>query len=60
MLFIFHVSYPYRKTGITSLFYSPSFVLLEMLLELHVFFSLMNAPGPLYYLPPYKLWLQST
>ncbi len=42
-LFIFHVSYLCSKTGTTSVLYSLSFVLLEMLLELRVFFNLNAA-----------------
>ena len=64
--FIFQVSHLYSKTGSTSILYSVSFVLLEMLLL--VLFSLRSelwllrvfCPGPSYHLPPYKLWLQKT
>ena len=43
-LSMFDVSHPYNNTGTTSVLYSLNFVFLEMLLERHMFFNLMNAP----------------
>lgn len=60
-LFIFHVSHPYRNTGLTSVLYRHSYVLLKMLLEVQVCINLMKALLTLaslsYCLLLYKLWL---
>lgn len=60
LLFVFHVSHPYSKTGATSVLYSFRFVLLEVFLEHQILFNVENAPlvvrvcfsGLLYHLSP--------
>ena len=49
LLFIFHVSQPYIKTGFTSVLYSLTLVHRLMLLLLQVFFNLKNTPFALFY-----------
>ena len=44
LLFIYHVSQPYIKTGFTSVLYSLTLVRRLMLLLLQIFFNLKNTP----------------
>ena len=46
LLFIFHVSQPYIKTGFTSVLYSLTLVRRLMLLLLQIFFNFKNTPHP--------------
>ena len=45
LLFIFHVSQPYIKTGFTSVLYSLTLVRRLMLLLLQIFFNFKNTPS---------------
>ena len=55
LLFIFHVSQPYIKTGFTSVLYSLTLTRRLMLLLLQIFFNLKNTPLALTTL----LWMSS-
>ena len=55
LLFIFHISQPYIKTGFTSVLYSLTLVRRLMLLLLQIFFNFKNTPFTLTTL----LWMSS-